>query len=171
MTVDLPSPRRPVRLARSKYFSSLFGTRLSILFSVVLSSFSLVGNIRSQHFPQCVLFVSPNCMPIPVRSSLHDLFGSMHHSCCPSHGFVPGLVFACHSAHPPRSILISFTLIHFLVHSRQVSINLSKCTHICIRLKWVHIHTSVKQSYLDGIRLNTHCCTTVATLTAGLFQP
>ncbi len=46
ITNDLSSPHRPVRLlARSQsmqYFSNLVDTRLSIWFSVVLSSFSLV---------------------------------------------------------------------------------------------------------------------------------
>ena len=50
MTGGLPSPHRPVclnkdsdspRMLSAQYFSSLVSTRLSILFSVVLSSFSL----------------------------------------------------------------------------------------------------------------------------------
>ena len=50
--------------------------------------------IRPQHFPQYVFFVSPHHTPIPVQSSLRDLFGSLHHSCCT---FVPHLFFSCHS--------------------------------------------------------------------------
>ena len=45
MTDDLSSPHRPVRLlarSQSSTFSDLVDMRLSILFSVVLSSFSLV---------------------------------------------------------------------------------------------------------------------------------
>ena len=52
------------------------------------SSFSLV-NIRSQHFPQYMFFISPQHMPAPVQSSLSDLFGSLLHTRCCSDVFVP----------------------------------------------------------------------------------
>ena len=77
----------------------MFRTRLSILFSVVISFFSAVYPF--QHFPQSVFFISPHHMPVPVPWSLRDLFGSSD------------LVFPCHSAHPSYSSLISFTSIRF----------------------------------------------------------
>ena len=63
-TSSCPSPR-PLSV---QYFSSLVGTRLSILFAVVLSSISLVHPFS--HFPQYVFVISPHHMPaVPVQSS------------------------------------------------------------------------------------------------------
>ena len=45
-------------LSSRPYFSNLVDTRLSILFSVVLSSWY----IRPQHFPQYVFAISPHHM-------------------------------------------------------------------------------------------------------------
>ena len=71
-----PSPR-PLSV---QYFSSLIGTRLSILFSVVLSSFSLAYPSLTLS-SECVLHL-PHHMTVPVQSSLRDLFGSLPHSRC-----------------------------------------------------------------------------------------
>ena len=65
------------------------------------SSLPFPWYIRPKHFPQCVFFISPRHMPLPVRHSLNDLLRSLHHSRCPSSVSVPDLVFACHSVHPP----------------------------------------------------------------------
>ena len=53
-----------------------------------------------QHFPQYVFFFSPHHMPVPVQSSLRDIFGSLRHSRFPLDVFVPRLFIARHSAHP-----------------------------------------------------------------------
>ena len=98
---DLSSPHRPVRLlARSQ--SSTFQISLTRVFPSCFRSSSLPfpWYIRPQHFPQYVFAISPHHMPVPVQSSLGDLFGSLCHSCCSSDVFIPDLVFACHSAHP-----------------------------------------------------------------------
>ena len=50
-------------------FSNLVDTRLSILFSVVLSSFSLAYPLSTIFFA-----ISPHHMSVPVQSSLGDLF-------------------------------------------------------------------------------------------------
>ena len=44
-------------------------------------------------YPFC--FRSPNHMPVPVQSSLCDLFGNLLHSRCSSDVFILDLVFAC----------------------------------------------------------------------------
>ena len=67
-------------LARSQpgtfHVEKIVGTRLSILFPVIVSSVSLVmWYIHPQHI-QYVFFISPHPMPIPVQSSLRDPFGS-----------------------------------------------------------------------------------------------
>ena len=101
MTDDLSSPHRPVRLlARSQ--SSTFQILFTCVFPSCFRSSSLpfLLYICPQHFPQCVFAISPHHMPVPVQSSLGDLFGSLRHSCCSSDVFIPDLVFACHSAHP-----------------------------------------------------------------------
>ena len=101
MTDDLSSPHRPVRLLpRSQ--SSTFQISLTRVFPSCFRSSSLPfpWYIRSQYFPQYVFTISPHHMPVPDQSSLGDLFGSLRHSCCSSDVFIPGLVFACHSAHP-----------------------------------------------------------------------
>ena len=64
------------------------------------SSLPFPWHICPQHFPQNVFFISPHRMPVPVRSSLRDLFVSRCHSRCYSDVFVPDIVFVCHSAHP-----------------------------------------------------------------------
>ena len=100
ITDDLSSPHRPVRLlARSQ--SSTFQISLTRVFPSCFRSSSLPfpWYIRPQHFPQYVFAISPHHMPVPVQSSLGDLFGSLRHSCCSSYVFIPDLVFACHSAH------------------------------------------------------------------------
>ena len=84
MADDLPTPCSPVHhLARSQSsrptFPIIVGLHVSILFSVVPSSFSLVplflfpGISVLKHFPQCMFFISPHHMPLPVRHSLSDL--------------------------------------------------------------------------------------------------
>ena len=101
ITDDLSSPHRPVRLlARSQ--SSSFQISLTRVFPSCFRSSSLPfpWYIRPQHFPQYVFAISPHHMPVPVQSSLGDLFGNLRHSCCSSDMFIPDLVFACHSAHP-----------------------------------------------------------------------
>ena len=101
ITDDLSSPHRPVRLlTRSQ--SSTFQISLTRVFPSCFRSSYLPfpWYIRPQHFPQYVLAISPHHMPVPVQSSLSDLFGSLRHSCCSSDVFIPDLVFACHSAHP-----------------------------------------------------------------------
>ena len=113
MTDDLSSPHRLVRLlARSQ--SSTFQISLTCVFPSCFRSSSLhfPWYISPQHFPQYVFAISPHHMPVPVQSSLGDLFGSLRHSCCSSDVFIPDLVFACHSAHP-SSIPISVTSIRF----------------------------------------------------------
>ena len=54
--------------------------------------------------------VSPHHTPVSVQSSLRDLFGNPRHSRCPSEVFVPDLVTACHSAHPPSHLHQGSTL-------------------------------------------------------------
>ena len=75
MTDDLPTPCRPVRLlARSQ--SSAFQVSLAYVFPSCfrLSSRLFPWYICPQHFLHVVLLVSPHHMPVPVKSSLHDLF-------------------------------------------------------------------------------------------------
>ena len=75
MTGDLPTPCHPVRLlARSQ--PSAFQVSLAYVFPSCFRSSSLPfpWYIRPQHFPQYVFFISPHRMPVPVQSSLHDLF-------------------------------------------------------------------------------------------------
>ena len=101
MTDDLSSPHRHVRLlARSQ--SSSFQISLTRVFPSCFLSSSLPFPcyIHPQNFPQYVFAISPRHMPVPVQSSVGDLFGSLRHSCCSSDVFIPDLVFACHSAHP-----------------------------------------------------------------------
>ena len=86
MTDDLPTPCRPVHHlahSQSSSFPSLVGLHLSILFSVVLSSFSPGISVLNT-FLSIVFFISPHHMPLPVRHSLSDLLGSLRHSRCPS---------------------------------------------------------------------------------------
>ena len=104
-----PSPR-PLSV---QYFSSLIGTRLCILFSVVLFSFSLVC---SGHFPQYVFFISLHHMPVPVQSSFGDLFEACASLVVPR--MCSFLILSLHvTPHIHYSILISFTQSIFLVSS------------------------------------------------------
>ena len=78
MTDDLSSPHRPVRLlARSQ--SSTFQISLTRVFPSCFRSSSLPfpWYICPQHFPQYVFAISPRHLPVPVQSSLGDLFGSL----------------------------------------------------------------------------------------------
>ena len=89
MTDDLSSPHCPVRLlARSQ--PSTFQISLTRVFPSRFRSSSLPfpWYIRSQHFPQYVFAISPHHMPVPVQSSLGDLFGSLRHSCCSAYVLV-----------------------------------------------------------------------------------
>ena len=71
MTADLPSPYRHVHLLASSQ-SCTFHVSLGciILFSVVMSSFSRY--ICPQKFPQCVIFFSPDHVPIPVHTIFYN---------------------------------------------------------------------------------------------------
>ena len=116
ITDDLSSPHRSVRLlARSQ--SSTFQISLTRVFPSCFrsSSLPLPWYIRPQHFPQYVFAISPHHMPVPVESSLGDLFGSLRHSCCSSDVFIPDLVFACHSivassSRSPQSVFLVSSL-------------------------------------------------------------
>ena len=53
-----------------------------------------------RHFNHYIFFFYPHHMPVPVQSSLRDIFGSLRHSRFPLDVFVPRLFIARHSAHP-----------------------------------------------------------------------
>ena len=75
MIADLPSPHRPVRLlglSQPNFFSSLVGTHLSILLSVVLSSF-FIGHPFSFLEPVVTLVVPWMCsfLTLSLRVTTH----------------------------------------------------------------------------------------------------
>ena len=97
-TSPCPSPR-PLSV---QYFSCLVGMRLSILFSVVLSSFCLVYP-SSTHSSVCVLHLfSSRSYQFNCRC---ELFGSV---------FVPNHVVAGHSTHP-HLVYLNLFLCRFVV--------------------------------------------------------
>ena len=113
MTDALSSPHRPVRLlARSQ--SSTFQISLTRVFPSCFRSSSLPfpWYIRPQHFPQCVFAIALHHMPVPVQSSLGDLFVSLRHSVVPR---MCSFLILYLRVTPPihRSILISVTSILF----------------------------------------------------------
>ena len=72
MTADLPSPHRPVPSPHplsAQNFSCLVGTRLSSLFSIVLSSFFLEYQFSTLS-SECVLRLSSS-HAVPVQSACH----------------------------------------------------------------------------------------------------
>ena len=113
ITDDLSSPHRPVRLlARSQ--SSTFQISLTRVFPSCFRSSSLPFHwyIRPQHFPPYVFAISPHHMPVPVQSSLGDLFGSLRHLVVPR--MCSFLILSLRvTPHIHRSILISVTSIRF----------------------------------------------------------
>ena len=104
MTDDLPSPYRHVHLLT-------FQVSLARVFSSCFPCFCLPfpRNIHSQHFPQYVFFISPHHMPLPVESSLRDLFRSLRHSRCPSCVCSFLILFLRVTLHIHRSILHFFS--------------------------------------------------------------
>ena len=96
MIDDLPSPHRPVRLlARPQ--SNTFQVSLTRVFPSCSRSSSLFPGIYpSSTSSVCATWL--HHMPVPVQSSLRDLFGSLCHSRCLSDVSAPHLVFVCHFA-------------------------------------------------------------------------
>ena len=113
MTDGLSTPCHSVRLLACFQSCTFHGSFMRIFPSYFwLSYLPFPWYICPQHIPQYVFTISPHHMPVPVQSSLGDLFGSLCHYRCFLDVFVSDLVFACHSdIH--RSILISVTSIRF----------------------------------------------------------
>ena len=104
MSADLPSPHRPARLlarllARSQPIT--FQISLAPVFPPVVLSSSSLQHPSSTLSSVFHLHLSHRT-PVPVQSSLRDLFRSLRHSRCSSDAFVPHPFFACQSdsAHP-----------------------------------------------------------------------
>ena len=132
MTDDLPTPCHPIHLlARS--LSSTFHVLLASVFPSCFRSFSLPFPwcIHSQHFPQYVFFIAPHHMPVPIQSSLRDLFGSLCHSRCSLHFFFLILSLRV-TLHIHCSIITSIRFsCHFVVHHVSAPCIITIISKIC----------------------------------------